>query len=323
MAEPLRWGVLGATSRIAQKAVMPAIVADGSSELAAVASRSGGDYPTLGAKSSYDDYQALLDDEGVDAVYIPLPNSLHLEWTVRAAEAGKHVLCEKPLASNAAEATEMALACTRAGVTLMEAYMTPFHPRSEGLHSVLTSGRLGRLRWACSTFTFPLADDHRWNPDMGGGALLDLGVYCLSPLLAAGEAMPARSDASMTVGGAGVDGTFSGRLDFGNGLSAAFVCSFEAPFMQRFEAIGTDGAITIDERPFTPTEEDRFIHLTHRSGRMESIDCGGGNTYGGMVEHFAAVVRGEARPRRTPAEAIELLTLQDGLRRTARVTAED
>ena len=314
---PVGWGVIGATANIARQAVLPALAAAPSCRLVAVASASSpnGGYSDFGAQRVLRSYDEVLQDPDVEAVYIPLPNSLHAEWTIKAAEAGKHVLCEKPLATTAIEAGAMAAACDAAGVLLFEAYMTPFHPRSERLEAILRSGRLGELRFARTAFTGVLRDDtnHRWTPSMGGGALLDVGIYCLAPLLLAAERSPVKLAASAVTTASGVDSSFSGWLDFGRGFTASFECSFETPERQRIEVVGTEGALTM-ERTFTPGLEDTTLTIVDRSGAVEDVECAGGDPYLGMVEHVSAVVRGVASPRRTAADAIEVATLIDRLR---------
>jgi D-xylose 1-dehydrogenase (NADP+, D-xylono-1,5-lactone-forming) len=316
-ARPVGWGVIGATANIAQLAVLPALAASPSSRLVAVASASApdGGYADFGAERVLASYAAVLDDADVEAVYVPLPNSLHAEWTIRAAEAGKHVLCEKPLASTALEAGAMAAACDAAGVLLFEAYMTPFHPRSERFEAILRSGRLGELRFARTAFTGVLRDagNHRWSPAMGGGALLDVGIYCLAPLLLAAGRSPVKLAASAVTTASGVDSSFAGWLDFGRGMTASFECSFETPERQRIEVVGTEGALTM-ERTFTPGVDDTALTIADRSGAVETIECGGGDPYLRMVEHVSAVVRGRESARRTPSDAIEVATLIDRLR---------
>jgi xylose dehydrogenase (NAD/NADP) len=313
----VRFGVLGATARIAQKAVLPALRAEPSCAVAATASLSSDDYDGFGAARAYRSYQDLLEDPAVEAVYIPLPNSMHEEWTLEAAQAGKHVLCEKPLAPTAAAAGRMAKACEDAGVCLMEAYMTPFHPRSEALARTLAHGELGELRFGFASFTFSLQiPDHRWRHDMGGGALLDVGIYCLAPLLrAAGR--PPRDLMASAVMRDDVDASFSARLDFGEGFTAAFECSFEAPFHQLLMITGTETALML-ERPFTHRVEDRKVFRRAKDGTLGEISCGGADPYQGMVAHFAAQVRGRVESARPPSASIELLELQDRLAATAR-----
>ena len=323
-APPIGWGVIGATSQVAQKAVLPAIVGSPGARLVAVASERAADGggARFGAARAYRAYAALLDDPEVEAVYVPLPNSLHRAWVERAAAAGKHVLCEKPLAPTPADAEAMAAACAAAGVTLLEAYMTPFHPRAMAIETLVASGRLGGLRFARAAFTGVLdrPDDHRWRPEMGGGSLLDVGIYCVAPLLAAASRTPARVEASAALAKSGVDASFSGWLDFGDGFTATIECSFEAPERQSLEIVGTEAALLVD-RAHTPGPEDAAITLRHRDGRLEEIIAGAANPYRTMIEHFQSVVRGEAAPRRSCAASITLLTVLERLREAAGLAA--
>jgi xylose dehydrogenase (NAD/NADP) len=316
---PLRWGVIGATSQVAQKAVLPAIVASPGARLRAVASaRANAGGAHFGAERSYQGYAALLDDALVEAVYIPLPNSLHREWVERAAASGKHVLCEKPLAPCASDAEAMATACAAAGVTLLEAYMTPFHPRARAVDALVAAGRLGALRFARIAFTGILdrPDDHRWRPEMGGGSLLDVGIYCVAPLLAAKGRPPARVDAAASLTKSGVDASFSGWLDWRDGFTATIECSFETPERQTLEIVGTKAAVSVD-RAHTPGRADVAFLLRHHDGRAEQITVNGADPYQAMIEHFGAIVRGAAPPRRSPADSIALLTVLDRLRQAA------
>ncbi len=311
--EPVRWGVLGASSVVAREAVVPALVASDRSEVVAEASR--------GAGGSFDPYLAVLADPAVEAVYVPLPNSLHREWTLRAAAAGKHVLCEKPLARSAAEAAEMAGACAAAGVVLMEAYMSPFHPRAAALSDLIAAGGLGELRFAVAAFTFPLVDagNHRWRPEMGGGALLDVGIYCLAPVVsAAGGRSPVRLAALSVLSSAGVDASFAGWLDFGDGFSASFSVSFEAPERQHLELVGTAATALVDvafaggaagQRPLIVPVDERAV--------AQPLVAADDDPYRLMVDHFAAVVRGKAELARPPSESVALLALMDRLREAA------
>lgn len=318
---PLRWGVLGVSTLVGRRAVCPALQRSPTATLLAVASRDAEravqEARRFRAARAYGSYQALLDDPEVEAVYIPLPNGLHRQWTVQAAEAGKHVLCEKPLACNAAEAREMADACQQHGVLLMEAYMTPFHRRTQRVLELARNGALGELRFGHAVFTFPARDpaNHRWLPGMGGGSLLDVGVYCLAPLLAvAGD--PVGFAARQTLAPTGVDASFSGWLDFEGGFSASFVTSFEAPERQALELTGTEGALTVS-RPFTPGPKDTDIEVVGRDGRRHHLREPGNDPYLTMVEHFAHAVRTGSPLWRPPSEAIRLLALLDDLRRAA------
>jgi predicted dehydrogenase len=208
----------------------------------------------------------------------------------------------------------MGAACVRAGVTLLEAYMTPFHPRARAIETLVASGRLGALRFARAVFTGVLdrPDDHRWQPEQGGGSLLDVGIYCVAPLLAAAGRLPARVGASASLAKSGVDAAFSGWLDFGDGFTATIECSFDAPERQSLEIVGTEAALLVD-RAHTPGSADTAFTLRHRDGRIETVVAGGADPYAGMVEHFHAVVHGQAQPRRSCADSVALLTVLERL----------
>ena len=322
---PLRWGVLGATSTVARHAVMPAMMASPKAELVAVASLRGTDPIGRGGRKDpkrkarvHRSYESLLEDPEVEAVYVPLPNHLHRPWTERAAEAGKHVLCEKPLAPTAADASAMADACRVAGVVLAEAYMTPFHPRARAFTDEIGRGRLGSLRTASCGFTFPLRDplNHRWDPECGGGALLDVGVYCLAPLIEIAGAQPERVVATATMTPSGVDATFAAFLEFSEGFSAHVCCSFEMAERQLMVVAGTQGSVGLD-RAFTAGPEDTGFVVEGIDGALRPVQTGGADPYRGMIDHFGTVVRGGADLRRPPRTSIAVLTLIDRLRRAA------
>jgi predicted dehydrogenase len=300
--------VLGSSSWVARDSVIPALEASPKAVLVRSASLRGGDR-----------YEDVLADPDVEAVYLPLPNGLHRRWTLEAAEAGKHVLCEKPLATTAAEAAEMAAACEAAGVVLCEAYMTPYHPRSTAIADVVRSGRLGSLRFGHAAFRFTHRDpsDHRWQVAMGGGALADLGVYCLVPLLEAAGASPSAVDASAVTGGDGVDASLSAWLRFDSGFSATVECSFEAPEHQRLELVGTEASLVV-ARAFTPGPDDASLELRHADGTAVVLDTGGGNAYRGMVDHVCAAIRGDTTLRRPPAASVAALEVMDHLRAASR-----
>ena len=314
--EPLRWGVLGASSTVARLAVIPALAASPKASLVAVASLSGeaqdGD---ARVHASYDD---LLADPDVEAVYIPLPNHLHRPWTEQAAAAGKHVLCEKPLAPDAADAAAMARACEEAGVLLAEAYMTPFHPRARALVEEVRNGRVGEIRSAEASFSFPLRDEanHRWRPECGGGALLDVGIYCLSPIVEIAGRMPSHVSAAARSTAGGVDASFAAFLDFEDGFSAHVWCSFEAPERQSLTVTGTTGRVAV-ETAFTAGPAETSFVVTDMDGAARVVETGGADPYRGMVDHFATVVRGGSSLRRPPAASVELLALMDRLRAAA------
>jgi predicted dehydrogenase len=311
--EPVRFGVIGASSMVARAAVVPAIEATPKAELVASASLGAGE-----------DYADVLADPAVEAVYVPLPNGMHREWVERCAEAGKHVLCEKPLALTAADARAMADACAASGVVLLEAYMTPYHPRSVAVRDLVAAGRLGRVVSIRTVFTFPheVPTDHRWDPTLGGGALADLGVYVLTPLFdlaaAAGQDVPASVTGHAVVtapdaAGRCVDVTSVGEVRFPDGLTATFECSFDAPEAQVLEITGTLGRVRV-EHAFTPDASDAELAIQRRDGTTDVVTGLGGDCYRGMVDHFCAVVRGLAPSKRAPEVSVAFADLCDRLR---------
>lgn len=259
----LRWGILS-TADIGRRKVVPAIQRARRSRVVAVASRDherATEYAAaLGITRSVGSYEELLADPGVDAVYIPLPNHMHLEWTLRAAAAGKHVLCEKPLAMSSADAAQMVEACERAGVRLMEAFMYRLHPTWVAIRELVAAGRIGKLMAVQSWFGY-FNDDQKNIRNIraaGGGALYDVGCYCvnLSRVLFGRE--PARVRGAIVrdpLGG--TDVLTSGILEFGDGI-ASFTCSTRAENDQRVDIYGTRGRISVpiafNIPPDRPTE---------------------------------------------------------------------
>ena len=250
---PLRWGVLGA-AWIADLALLPALREADGSELLAIASRDAARAREMAGRHAiprvHADYAAVLADPDVDAVYVPLPNSLHLPWTQRALAAGKHVLCEKPLALNATEGVEMAESATAAGRLLMEAAMYRFQPRMRDLVASLAGADIRHVG-ASFAFSVAAAGNYRLRPELGGGALLDVGFYVVDVarwLL--GE--PERVEA--VVRGDAVDMTCSALLRFPGGAQAALFASFEAAEHQELVVVCADRVVRL-ERPFIPPAE--------------------------------------------------------------------
>src|SRR5262245_33649833 len=200
----LRWGILGVARN--NRRVLPAFAQSAHAELCAIASRSTerarAAAAAAGIPTAYGGYERLLDDPAIDAVYIPLPNSLHAEWTMKAAERGKHVLCEKPLAPTAEEARKVVDFCRAGGVCLMDGFAWPHHPRTARLRQVLDARRLGDIRRVTGTFTFPLSPldpaNIRLRADLGGGSLLDVGCYPVSAIRWAFGGEPVRVCATAT-----------------------------------------------------------------------------------------------------------------------------
>ncbi|HSD48868.1 MAG TPA: Gfo/Idh/MocA family oxidoreductase [Actinomycetota bacterium] len=246
----LRWGVLS-TAKIGREKVIPGIQAAERCEVVAIASRDGDRAQSLatdlGIPRAHGSYEALLEDLEVDAVYVPLPNNLHKEWTIGAAHSGKHVLCEKPIAMSSADAEEMANVCAAEGVRLMEAFMYRLHPSWVAVRELVRSGRIGELRAVQSWFSYFNDDptDIRNIREVGGGALMDIGCYSinLSRMLFGGE--PTRVEASITRDPAsGVDVSTSALLEFGDRI-ATFTCSTRAEPDQRVHVYGAEGRISV------------------------------------------------------------------------------
>jgi D-xylose 1-dehydrogenase (NADP+, D-xylono-1,5-lactone-forming) len=295
----LRWGVLGAAD-IANKAVIPAILAAGG-ELVALASRDpnrGGDVAAgFGIPQLCPSYEALLEVD-LDAVYIPLPNSLHRPWTLRALAAGKHVLCEKPLALTAAEAKEMKEAAAQAQLVLAEAVMYRYHPRWQVVRGLVGDGSVGSLRHLQGTFTFPLGPgpDIRWEPTLGGGALYDIGSYLVNASRwLAGEPTRVLARAEIRRGVVS-DGSMLMEFDTPRGpVSAELAYSFEAAEHQRLELIGTEASLTIP-KPFTAWHEEAIPLWMSPTpgGTSRRIPTPAADPYQEMVSAFTARVRGGA-----------------------------
>jgi D-xylose 1-dehydrogenase (NADP+, D-xylono-1,5-lactone-forming) len=319
--EALRWGIVGA-ARIAREQVIPAVRRSGCGEVVAVSSASGraGPYAEeLAIPRSYRSHEELLADPDVDAVYLPLPNSEHARWIIRAAQAGKHVLCEKPLAVDAAAADAAIAACAAAGVLLMEAAMYRFHPRMQRLHELVTSGALGapRLIHAAYTFTMAAPQDYRREAAMGGGALLDVGYYGVSIArwLAGAEPLTALSCAEREAEGA-VDWQLAGVLRFPAGLAASVQCSFGAVPYEMVEVVGTAGVARVLRG--SRAQKTDPVELRWQRGSDDEIDEQfAADQYAEMVEHFSHCILAGEPPAYAARDAAANLRALDALARAA------
>lgn len=309
----IQWGVLG-YARIARESLIPAIRRSANSEFLAIASRNDSKLAEcrerFGEARGYRSYDELLDDPEVDAVYIPLPNALHLEWTVKAAEKGKHVLCEKPLGLTAAECGTMAEACKSNGVFLMEAFMYRYTDRIRLVREVLKGGALGEIRFVGSTFRFLLSNPAsiKLRPELGGGALYDVGCYPvnLAGLVAdlaagapAGEARPETVAAGFVREG-GVDVSFSGVLRYRSGLVASLNAGFNAHRRVCSEIIGTQGVLEV---PDTFFDNAGVLILTTGDAKTE-IPVAESDRYRSEVEDFADAIQTGRPPGFGLAESV-------------------
>jgi D-xylose 1-dehydrogenase (NADP+, D-xylono-1,5-lactone-forming) len=248
-----------------------------------------------GIERALGSYEELLEDPEVEAIYNPLPNSLHVPWAVRALDAGKHVLCEKPLTRRPAEVEEAFAAAERAGRLLMEAFMWRHHPQTRRLRELLDEGVIGRLRLIRASFSFPLRDpeDIRLAGELDGGALMDVGCYCLSGSRFVAGAEPERVSAEQVIGGKGVDIALSATLRFPDDVLAQFDCGLSVGHRHELEAIGEDGSIYLAD-PWHGRSPG--IRLT-RGEEVEAIAIADANPYSHQLENFARAVRGEEPPR--------------------------
>jgi D-xylose 1-dehydrogenase (NADP+, D-xylono-1,5-lactone-forming) len=313
---PLRWGILGAAN-IAVNAVAPAIQASAQGELHAVGSRdvkrAAEHFSFVPDLKIYDRYEKVLDDPEIDAVYIPLPNEMHMDWTVRALEAGKHVLCEKPLAVTAEDGARMVAAAQSHNRVLMEAFMYRFHPQIVWALEQIRTGEIGQVRLVRASFSFDIHDhpeNIRLSAELAGGALMDIGCYGVNICRAIYEQPPQVVAARMHVPHpVGVDMATNVILDFDDGRYGIVDCSFELPSRQSVEVIGDGGIITIPV-PFTPGTMEAVVFVT-KNGHMSERSFPRIDQYQLEIEHFAACIRDQAEPRPGLSETLEnLMTME-------------
>jgi xylose dehydrogenase (NAD/NADP) len=300
---PLRWGLLS-TATINAKIVGGARSTD-EAEIVAVASRdrARGEAHARehGIERVHDSYEALLEDPDVDAIYNPLPNSLHVPWTIRALNAGKHVLCEKPLTRRVTEAQQAFAAATESGRLLAEAFMWRHHPQAKRLVDLVEEGAIGRLRLVRAAFSYSMHDEAniRLDPELEGGSLMDVGTYCLSGArLLAGE--PERVFGEQVLGGGGVDIAFSATLRFPADVIGQFDCGFAVAERDELEAIGDEGSLFLDD----PWHGRAAVIEVRRDGDVERVEMEAANSYGLELADFARAVRGEAAPLLGAEDAI-------------------
>jgi predicted dehydrogenase len=319
--EKFRWGILS-TANIARKVMIPALKKTPMAEVLAVASRDGRKAKVfaeeLGIPRSYGSYQALLEDPEIDAVYIPLPNHLHKEWTIRAAEAGKHILCEKPLALNAVECETMIAAANENGVVLIESFMYRYHPRILAAAEMVRSGKIGSLKTIESGFTFYMhnRDDIRMKPEMGGGALMDVGCYCVNISRLMAGRKPVAVQAQAVWAPTSVDDQLVGVLDFGEGLFAHFDCAFNQSSRQHCILAGTVGYLSLPEA-FNPGEKESVIQEVKGGKTVQVHEFEGVDEYFLIAEHFMHTIQGE-RPTYSIEDSIINMQVIEALLESAR-----
>jgi predicted dehydrogenase len=325
--QKLRWGILS-PARIGVKAVIPAIQQSNNGIVAAIASRDDARAAetarALGIPRAFGSYDALLDSPDIDAIYNPLPNHLHKEWTIRAAARGKHILCEKPFALNAAEVDEMIAAAKQHRVLLMEAFMYRFHPQFAKLKSLIDAGAIGQVRTIRTAFGFMLnrPNDIRIRRDTGGGALMDVGCYCVNMARLVAGAEPLQVQANVVMHeNKQVDGSLAAILRFPADVVAVFDCNFHSDYREWLQVQGTEGRLDVP-RPIKPMDRPAEIILS-RGEKADAVfeptthTTPAANHYQLMVEHFADAVLNGTPLRYPPAEGRANMCVIDALYESA------
>ncbi|MCM3207481.1 Gfo/Idh/MocA family protein [Paenibacillus illinoisensis] len=320
----LRWGILGSAS-IAKGSVIPGLQQSELNEVAAIASRdeekAKQTADQLGIPHAYGSYETLLEDDSIDAVYIPLPNHLHREWTIRAAEAGKHILCEKPLALTEQEAREMAQACDDAGVLLAEAFMYRHHPRYDQIRDVIASGEIGEIRGIHSTFSFNnsgSAGNVRFKREWGGGALYDIGCYSIS----AARLLLGQEPSAVTVIGMfspehdHVDMMASGLLEFNDHVGVTFDSSMWAAFRNTLEVLGSDGIIEVPSAFISKPDRSSNFYVT-AGGERREVEVPQVNHYSLQGDDMARAVLQGKNMRFASSDAVANMKVLEACLRSA------
>ena len=316
MADAVKWGIIS-TADINRK-VIPGAHASPKVDLVGVASRDelrADEYAKeWEIERAYGSYEALLADREVEAVYISLPNTMHCEWSIKALEAGKHVLCEKPLSVDPSEVERAFDAADRAGRLLMEGFMWRHQPQAKRLAELARDGTIGDVRLVRSQFSFTLtrADDVRWQAEVGGGALLDVGCYCVSALrLVAGE--PATVFAQRVLAPGGADVRFTATVGFEDGALGHFDCGFDMPMRREIEVVGSEGVLFL-EPAFG--SDDGVLRL-RRGEDLEQIDVPETHRYQLEVENLSRATRGDEEPLLDRAESVAQARTIEALRRSS------
>lgn len=323
MTQKLRWGILGCAS-IAKRSVIPGLQQSRLNEVVAIASRDQAKAEQtaeeLKIPIAYGSYESLLEDSSIDAVYIPLPNHLHKEWSIRAAEAGKHILCEKPLALTEAEAAEMADAAAKAGVILAEAFMYRYHPRYDVLKEMIDSGAIGEIRGIRSAFTFNSSANHgnvRFRKDWGGGSIYDVGCYPINAarILLDKEPEAVTVQAFFSPEHDHVDMMASGLIEFDGNVSLTFDCGMWAAYRNPLEIVGTDGLIEVPYAYSLPENGANFF-LTTGDGRKE-IEVPHANAYSEQGDRIAEAVLYDKPLRYSTEDAVRNMRVIDACLQSA------
>jgi predicted dehydrogenase len=287
------WGIIS-TADINRK-LIPGAQASPEIDLLAVASRDQGRAEAYarewGIERAYGSYEALLADPDIEAVYISLPNNMHCEWSIRSVEAGKHVLCEKPLSRHTADVEAAFDAADRAGRLLSEAFMYRHNPQTTRLRELIAEGAVGDVRLVRSAFSFALYDPEniRLRTDVEGGALMDVGCYCVSVSRLAAAAEPLSAYGQAWIGETGTDWVFTGSLRYPDDTLAIFHCGTALPDRDELEVFGSEGSIFLDD-PYHARQPGIEVR---RDGGVERIELEPADSYRLELENVSAAIRGE------------------------------
>jgi predicted dehydrogenase len=321
----VRWGILGVAG--INDRVLPSFPRTQHAELRAIASRdparAQAAAAAVGIPVAHAGYEALLADASIDAVYIPLPNTLHYDWTRKAADAGKHVLCEKPLTTTAPLAGELVEYCAARNVKLMDGFMWPHHPRTARIRQVIDSGAIGQVLHVAGAFTFALPLDPaniRLRPDMAGGSLLDVGCYPVFGIRwAFGEepvSVLARARYDF-----GVDLETSGIVWLADGRTGTFDCGFTMPMRQWLEITGSEGVLRVPQM-WVPRPGRAEFSIEREGAAPEVINVEEADQIACMIDDFSQAVQGVAPVKPDPVEAVKTLRVLDALAESAREERE-
>jgi len=327
MSRPLRFGILGAAN-IAHAFAAGVASAD-SIKIVAVASRDAAKAEKFalefGIERRFGSYDAMLASPELDAVYIPLPNAMHAEWSIRAAEAGKHVLCEKPLAMSAGEAADMFASARRCGVVLREAYPYLAQPQTVRTRELIAEGAIGRLQMIRASFGLAFSDKSniRLNPALGGGCLLDAGSYPVSLCRILAGSSPKRVQSVARWTDDAVDRTLVSTIDFANGVLAQISCSFATAFHRHAIIAGDDGIIETDFTNHAWANSPPVIKLRRGLGfrtPYEILEPTGGDGFRLEAEEFAGLVKGDQTRWHgaSPDESLDIARTLDAIAKSAR-----
>jgi predicted dehydrogenase len=321
-ADPVRWGIMS-TADIVRRSFLPALAATGSGEATVVAGRDGTRTRMFarenGVKRGVQGYETLLEDDAIEAIYVPLPNSLHAEWTMAALRAGKPVLCEKPMCVSVEETRAVLEVAMETGTPLWEAFVFPFHPQMTVVRQLLAGGQIGEVREVQATFHFELASRHdiRLSRDLAGGALNDVGCYCVALACSVFDGEPVDGMALARWAPEGVDEEAGGLLRFSDQRRLVLSCAMDLPQDTFARIIGTAGEIRLTN-PYHPHDTDS-VEVLH-GDRSEVFDSQQAEpSFTPALRHIHGVIRNREQPLHLAVEeAMRIARCLGVLHRSAR-----